>query len=574
MKKHIHAVAFLGVLTLLGMVVIPNLGLSATTASDCVGKPYGFPGCPVKSVSSSSVPATCGNGVLDTAEECDLGKARNGLTNCTSGCKLLFCGDGTISPSLAEECEPDTEEVYVKDPATGELTTEIHYLSPSCGVVCTVPTCDNENNCNGGCKRKFNPACPASKASASSLNSTMLVSSANVTPVPSAARAPVASAICGNGTTDAGEQCDDANQINTDNCTNNCRLPICGDAFVQPWEQCDDGNSVDTDSCSNKCKLPACGDGIVESGEECDDANQINADNCTNQCKLPKCGDAIIQPGEECDNGLNNSNASGAHCHTTCKLPKCGDGVMDMGEECDDGNATNDDACSNQCKFPRCGDGVIQASEECDDGNRVNNDDCNNLCRLAACGNGIREAAEACDDGNQSNNDSCTNECKKPLCGDGFVQPGEYCDHGQSNGVDGLCDTTCRVPSCGDGIVQSGEECDNGRNNSDTLPNSCRTSCRKAVCGDQVVDKGELCDGIKDCAPDCSAVLKSSAPVQTLPPFTLYGIALATFGSFGVIAYILRKRLHSLISKFAGEKVAQSLDDIPLDEIEMPWHKW
>src|SRR5689334_20938744 len=44
-----------------------------------------------------------------------------------------------------------------------------------------------------------------------------------------------------------------------------------------------------------------CGNGTVETGEDCDDGNQVNDDACSNICKLPGCGDGIVQLGEECD---------------------------------------------------------------------------------------------------------------------------------------------------------------------------------------------------------------------------------------------------------------------------------
>ena len=87
-------------------------------------------------------------------------------------------------------------------------------------------------------------------------------------------------------------------------------------------------------------------------------------------------------------------------------------------------------------------------------------------------------------------------------------------------------------------------------------------------------DSGEECDGTDQCSPECTA-LKPAATIvaESLPSLPIV-IGLSGFGSLTVLAYILRKRLHSLIGKFAGENVARSLDDIPLDQIEMPWHKW
>jgi hypothetical protein len=99
-----------------------------------------------------------------------------------------------------------------------------------------------------------------------------------------------------------------------------------------------------------------------------------------------------------------------------------------------------------------------------------------------------------------------------------------------------------------------------------------------AHCGDKIVDSGEECDGGDLCSPDCK-ILKAAAPLITadnggVSGLAIFAIALAGFGSVAVAAYVLRKQLHLVVAHVAGEKVAQSLDDVPLDQIEMPWQKW
>ncbi len=67
-------------------------------------------------------------------------------------------------------------------------------------------------------------------------------------------------AVCGNGVTEAGEQCDDGNRTNGDGCENDCTRtpttspdPVCGNGWLEEGEACDDGNTVDGDGCQSDC---------------------------------------------------------------------------------------------------------------------------------------------------------------------------------------------------------------------------------------------------------------------------------------------------------------------------------
>jgi len=88
-------------------------------------------------------------------------------------------------------------------------------------------------------------------------------------------------------------------------CSTYCDLlPYCGDGDVQAdlGEECDDANDVDDDACSNTCIASTCGDGVIQGDEECDDANDIDTYDCTNGCTYAFCGDGVVLEGkEECD---------------------------------------------------------------------------------------------------------------------------------------------------------------------------------------------------------------------------------------------------------------------------------
>jgi cysteine-rich repeat protein len=61
---------------------------------------------------------------------------------------------------------------------------------------------------------------------------------------------------CGDGVLDAGEQCDDGNDNDTDDCPSTCVKAYCGDGFQHDGvEACDDGNSNRGDDCSPRCGL-------------------------------------------------------------------------------------------------------------------------------------------------------------------------------------------------------------------------------------------------------------------------------------------------------------------------------
>jgi len=233
----------------------------------------------------------CGNGVHEPSfdEECDDGAGNGDAAACSMSCRIATCGDGLVQPELDEDCD------------LGEQNSD----DGSCTLDC-----------------KF--------------------------------------ALCGDGSIQPGEACDegDANRWPADGapgCSIYCSpLPFCGDGSVDPDidEECDDANDIDDDACTSECKVTTCGDGDVQGIEECDDANDDDSDGCTNNCTFAVCGDGIVHEGkEECDDA-NDDNSD--DCLNVCFLATCGDGVLRTGiEECDDGNIIDDDGCNSACMRDR-----------------------------------------------------------------------------------------------------------------------------------------------------------------------------------------------------------------------------
>jgi fibro-slime domain-containing protein len=214
------------------------------------------------------IPAGCGNGSLDTDEECDDSNNQSG-DGCSMACRqetdwvcpnagspcvsTVVCGDGRISGKEAcddrntndgDGCSADCSKVE-----TGWVCAAPGVrCQPKCGdgVLTGWEDCDDGNaksgdGCSEGCKVEEGFACPK-------------------------ANTPCHETVCGDKIQEGSESCDDGNTLPGDGCAPDCRAePICtgtsgctspcGDGLKLPDEDCDDGNTRSGDGCSDKCKL-------------------------------------------------------------------------------------------------------------------------------------------------------------------------------------------------------------------------------------------------------------------------------------------------------------------------------
>ncbi len=152
-------------------------------------------------------------------------------------------------------------------------------------------------------------------------------------------------------------------------------MAICGDGSIESGEQCDDGNTANGDCCSSTCQFeyPAicrASAGACDPAESCPVASATCPADAkrTSVCR-PAAGDCDV--AESC-NGVSNA------CPSNSLAPNgtsCNDGdVCTSPDECQSGSCVgNAVICGNTTVETSCG-------EECDDGNTSAGDGCSADC--------------------------------------------------------------------------------------------------------------------------------------------------------------------------------------------------
>jgi cysteine-rich repeat protein len=258
----------------------------------------------------------CGNGVVDSGEECDDGDTSSS-DGCSRICRLESGWRCTGSPSVCESTTTDIDGDLICDQATA---------GPGCRAgpdnCPNVRNFDQVDNDNDG----YGDACD-------NLNHYMGLESTN--------------------TCTAGETCPGGFFT----CQNDvCLPPPCRDS-----QQC-----AGSYTCQNSRCLPNCGNGVRDQGEACD-----NGADCTDGTLCTVDG-AFCSDGSRCEANINDG------CNALCQVEPgwqclgdgtvctrdCGNSLINQGEQCDDGNSISNDGCSDSCQL-ETGFECNQAGQAC-----------------------------------------------------------------------------------------------------------------------------------------------------------------------------------------------------------------
>ncbi|AKU99988.1 Multiple EGF-like-domain protein 3 precursor [Labilithrix luteola] len=381
-------------------------------------------------------PATCGNKVLDGAEQCDDGNTTAG-DGCGADCKLEPVPPGTdncpgaalplaadvggtysgvvtgSTANLAADLKPKTAQggcstantakdaVYVvTSPISGKLTATVSGSFDSMVYVRTA--------CDADAAAFTDLACAGSidGNGAETLTAPILANTPVYVVVDGEAtaaagvfelRLSVAPGTCGNGELEGGETCDDGNQADGDGCSAACQLEA-----VTGHDTCANAEAI---------ALAAVGDGTYSATVVSGTTNLTHDQTFTGCASAGR--DAIYQIVAPIDGVVTASvpvagfNVSlGARTAATCPTSTTGTAPLVCA------NASSDDGLEEisfsvvagqtydlivdgttatefgpftmlvRVRPPGCGDGLLSGTESCDDGNLVTGDGCSPTCTV------------------------------------------------------------------------------------------------------------------------------------------------------------------------------------------------
>lgn len=521
---------------------------------------------------------TCGDGVVQGSEECDDGNTINN-DGCSNACTLPECGDGIVqagetcddgntisNDGCSSTCQAENNDACASATPVGngafafdttaaatdgptpscenaaEVAHDVWYdYTAACTGTATFSTCgtasfDTAIAVYGGC------ACPASSGSQLGCDDDASGCAGNTSLLTLAVtqgecykvrvggwrtgnqgtgtlNISCAGVSCGNGTLEAGEECDPPNGTT---CDSSCqRIPVCGDGFIDVPEACDDGNTTPGDGCSAACQIEsgppndACAnriaigdgtsnfdntgattDGPDETGGNCGKFGYTQVDSDIWYCYTATCNGTAT--ASLCGSGFDTKLAvyDGCTCPTSASAMACNDDSCTLQSQADFSVAAGSSylirvggyqgATGAGTLAVSCAPVGCQSATDCNDSNPCTDDSCN----AGTCVNANNSLS--CDDGNAC---TTTDVCSGGACVGG---PPPTCSPGAGNCTD--CNNNMVRDDC-EGLA----DCDG---------NGYPDVCEYADCNNN--GQADVCDIFNGVEVDCDGgPIGSKAAGQT-----------------------------------------------------------
>jgi len=336
------------------------------------------------------IPAVCGNGILETGvnEQCDDNNTMNG-DGCSSTCQLepeavLATPTGTANGDISPSGDQDlfavtlTAGQFLRAEVTdmagtgcpGDLALDLY--GPD-GI--TILGSDDDNG-NGVCPlinpltNTFARALPAGRylLRVRASNDTDLITGYRL-------QTSVTSNLCGDGTPQSGEQCDDSNTTAGDGCSATCQWETIatasgmGGSFAEaitPIGNRDfyavvvtQGDSIRAETFAPTAGQCASADTVLRLWNA-DRSSEITSDDQSgiNSCSLLDPSSVTLVRNLNAgtyyvsvEDYQNNGTIAAYTVDIQIRHMGCGNGWLDGADVCDDGNTMNGDGCNSTCHF-------------------------------------------------------------------------------------------------------------------------------------------------------------------------------------------------------------------------------
>ncbi len=323
----------------------------------------------IASVIVTVTPEGSTDGALTPGSDSDVNQsptasAQADVTSGTAPLTIQFTGSGSDSDGTIA-----SYSWTFGDGSTSSEQSPSHTYSTADSYTATLTVTDND-----GATRQDTVTISVTSSSAISITASVSPATGTIDTVFT-----VTCTVSGGTATTLEHRCDSSGALWYEISSGNIGECVYGIGDFTPGCRVDGSITDDVDTPVTVTQGTVCGNGTVETGEDCDDGNTVtetctygetSCSVCDSTCQsvagsTSYCSDSTTDTGngEDCDDGNTTTETcdygqtSCTVCDSTCQsvagaTSYCGDSTVDSSnsEQCDDGNTADGDGCSSTCQ--------------------------------------------------------------------------------------------------------------------------------------------------------------------------------------------------------------------------------